>query len=107
MRLSVVGKVAAEGGYEAFSTTLTVSPYQDHAALQAVGEEVGAEAGVAFVYADLRPRFSESQARARELGVYRQNYCGCVFSKLERAVRRAEAAIRSQNSKFKSEKERP
>ena len=93
LRLEAVARAAAAEGYEAFGTTLTVSPYQDHAALQAVGNDVATQTGVRFVYADVRPRYAESQARARELGIYRQNSCGCVFSALERAVRRAERAI--------------
>jgi len=92
MRLEPVAQAAATEGYEAFATTLVISPYQDQRALAAVGEEVGARWGVAFQAADLRDRYPASRARARELGLYLQNYCGCLFSKLERAVRRAERA---------------
>ena len=53
----------------------------------------GARLGVEFVFADLRDRYAESRARARELGLYVQKYCGCVFSALERAEGRARREV--------------
>ena len=61
--------------------------------LRTIGEEVGTWTGVPFYFEDFRPYYQESRTRARELGLYRQNYCGCLFSKLERARRRSERAI--------------
>jgi epoxyqueuosine reductase len=92
-RLEAAAREAAAAGCEAFATTLVISPYQDLAALQRLGHEVAARQGVSFAFADLRGKFGESRRRARELGLYQQNYCGCLFSRLERAVRRCERAI--------------
>ena len=80
-RLTEAASAARAGGHEAFSTTLLVSPYQDHGLIRETGERAGARAGVAFHYEDFRPRFREGQAIAREMGIYRQKYCGCSLSK--------------------------
>ncbi len=102
MRLEQTARAAAAGGYEGFSTTLLVSPYQDLEALARVGQEVGAQWGVEFHFVDLRPRYAESRARARELGLYQQNYCGCLFSRLERAVRRSERALAKRSANLRA-----
>ena len=83
-RLEETARYAAEHGFTHFSTTLLVSPYQDHERLRATAEEMAARYGVAFLYRDFRPGFREGQAKARELGLYMQKYCGCVFSEEER-----------------------
>jgi predicted adenine nucleotide alpha hydrolase (AANH) superfamily ATPase len=93
LRLEETARAAGALGYDAFSTTLTISPYQDVGAIQEVGERAARAAGVRFLYADLREHYHGSAQRARELGLYRQNYCGCLFSALERAERRARRAI--------------
>jgi len=93
LRLTETARQAAERGFDAFSTTLLISPYQDLKAIAEVGREAGGRFGVAFRFADLRESYGESCERARELGLYRQNYCGCRFSQLERAERRAARAI--------------
>ena len=67
-------------GYDTFSTTLLISPYQNHKALQKIGEEMAEKYNITFLYRDFRPGFREGQAEARELGLYMQKYCGCVFS---------------------------
>ncbi len=83
LRLQETARRAAADGYDAFSTTLLVSPYQKHDELRQAGEEAAAAAGVAFLYEDWRTGYRAGQARARELGIYRQKYCGCVYSKEE------------------------
>lgn len=83
-RLSAAAKAAREGGYDAFSTTLLVSPYQKHDEVRRLGEELARQEGVSFVYRDFRPGFRAAQAKAKELGLYRQPYCGCIFSERER-----------------------
>jgi len=75
-------------GYEAFTTTLLVSPYQNHELLKQVGEEMAEKYGVEFLYRDFRPGFREGQNEARQLGLYMQKYCGCVFSEEERYLQR-------------------
>ena len=88
MRLEQTARYAAEHGYTAFSTTLLVSPYQNHALLIAEGERAAAKYGVEWVYRDFRPVFRDGQNNARELGLYMQKYCGCIFSEEDRYKKR-------------------
>ena len=80
VRLEQTAKYAKENGYDTFSTTLLISPYQNHEALKQIGEEMAEKYGLTFLYRDFRPGFREGQNEARELGLYMQKYCGCVFS---------------------------
>jgi len=84
MRLVAVAKYAAENGYDGFSTTLLISPYQNHEMIKDIGEALANEYGIDFVYRDFRPHFREGQKQAREIGLYMQKYCGCIFSEEER-----------------------
>lgn len=83
-RLERAAGEAAARGCGSFSTTLAISPWQDHEAIQAGGEEAAARHGVAFVYEDLRPLYHASRSLSRALGLYRQQYCGCILSEWER-----------------------
>ena len=87
MRLYGTAKMAAEGGFDSFTSSLFISPYQNHDLMREVAERAAAEFGVAFLYRDVRPYFRDGQARARELGMYMQKYCGCVFSEEERYLK--------------------
>lgn len=87
MRLFAAAKAAAEGGFDSFTSSLFISPYQNHELMREVAERAAAEYGVSFLYRDFRPYFREGQARARELGLYMQKYCGCVFSEEERYLK--------------------
>lgn len=80
VRLEQTAKYAKENGYDTFSTTLLISPYQNHEALKKIGNEMAQKYNLTFLYRDFRPGFREGQAEARELGLYMQKYCGCVFS---------------------------
>ena len=80
VRLEQTAKYAKDNGYDSFSTTLLISPYQNHVALKKIGEEIAEMYGLTFIYRDFRPGFREGQQEARELGLYMQKYCGCVFS---------------------------
>ena len=84
LRMGRAAEAAKEKGLDAFTTTLLISPYQDHELLKAVGEEVSRDKGIRFLYADLRPHFAESRRLSKELGLYRQSYCGCIYSEYER-----------------------
>lgn len=84
VRLEQTAKYAKEHGYTHFSTTLLVSPYQNHEALIKVANEMAEKYNVEFLYRDFRVGFREGQAKARELGLYMQKYCGCVFSEESR-----------------------
>ena len=84
VRLEQTAKYAKENGYDAFTTTLLVSPYQNNDLLIQVAEEIADKYGIKFLYRDFRPGFRDGQAEARSLGMYMQKYCGCVFSEEER-----------------------
>jgi predicted adenine nucleotide alpha hydrolase (AANH) superfamily ATPase len=84
IRLARTAALARERGFDAFSTTLLISPYQNHELLVQTAQDAAEEYGVEFLYRDFRPRFREGQAEARRLGLYMQKYCGCIFSEEER-----------------------
>ena len=84
IRLGTAAKYASEHGYEAFTSSLLISPYQNHELLKAVGETMARKYGVEFLYRDFRPGFRAGQAKAREMGLYLQKYCGCIFSEEDR-----------------------
>ena len=66
-------------GYDAFSTTLLISPYQNHEALKQIGEEMAEKYGLTFLYRDFRVGFREGQNEARAIGLYMQKYCRVYF----------------------------
>ena len=80
IRLEQTARYAKEHGFDSISTTLLISPYQKHNILKQLGENIGNKYGLNFVYRDFRVGFYEGQERAKELGLYRQKYCGCIFS---------------------------
>lgn len=91
LRLAEACRVGRERGFEYVSTTLVVSPYQ---LFEACGEILAAVApnyGLTPVWRDFRPFYPEATRESRELGMYRQNYCGCRFSAAEAAIERHEA----------------
>lgn len=80
LRMKRTAEEARKLGFDAFTTTLLVSPYQDHAGIVAAAESAAAEEGIRFIYRDFRPGFREGQRMAKEDGLYRQKYCGCILS---------------------------
>lgn len=90
LRLGLVARHAAAGEFDGFATTLTVSPYQDAGLLRVAADAAATHHGVPYVHTDFRERYPEAMRRARELGMYRQNYCGCLLSHVEAACERAE-----------------
>lgn len=88
LRLEAAAVKARELGYPCFSTTLLISPYQNHELLRRLGEEYAVRYGVGFAYLDLRPGFRAGQEAAREAGLYMQKYCGCIYSEKERYVKK-------------------
>ncbi len=84
LRLGTAARRAAELGADAFTTTLLVSRHQDRDAIVEAGEEAARRHGVAFETPDLRDLHGSDLARPRDLKLYRQSYCGCVFSEEER-----------------------
>ena len=96
IRMDFTARFAAENGYDSFSTTLLVSPYQNHDLIAEVCRNKADKYGVAFSYFDFRPGFRQGQNMAREIGLYRQKYCGCIFSLDESEFK--DKIIRSFNS---------
>ena len=84
LRLERAAWMAKELGILKFTTTLTISPYQDHEMLRKAGMLAGEKYGVEFVYHDFRGEYRKSRQMAREAGFYMQKYCGCVFSEADR-----------------------
>ena len=84
LRLKRTAKTAKERGFESFTTTLLVSPYQDQGALKKIGNDVANEEGAEFYDEDFRPGFKKAHEEARIKGIYTQNYCGCIYSEVTR-----------------------
>lgn len=84
VRMSRAAEEAARGGYDRFTTTLLVSPYQKHELIKETGEKLAERYGIEFHYDDYRPGFRDAQQQAKDLGMYRQRYCGCIYSMKER-----------------------
>ncbi|MED9893779.1 MAG: epoxyqueuosine reductase QueH, partial [Collinsella sp.] len=89
LRLAEACRVAQERGFVYVGTTLAVSPYQLFDTCNDVLERLAAARGLTPVIRDFRPYYPEATRRSRELGMYRQNYCGCRFSAVEAAMDRA------------------
>ena len=96
VRMEETAKYAAQHGFDSFTTSLLISPYQKHDAIAATARAMGEKYGVEFLYRDFRPLFREGQEFAREHGFYMQKYCGCIFSEEDRymAQKRKKAASR-------------
>lgn len=83
-RLERAASVARKGGFDAFTTTLLVSPFQKHDLIKRIGEEAGQKYGVEFLYRDFRTGFKEGVEKSKAMGLYRQPYCGCIYSERDR-----------------------
>ena len=83
-RLEATAAKAADLGFEAFSSTLLYSRYQNHEQIKLAGEKAALRYGISFYYADYRPGWQEGIRQSKELGLYRQQYCGCIYSEKER-----------------------
>lgn len=86
LRLRESARVAKELQFDYFTTTLTISPLKNAAKLNEIGERLGAEYGVAFLPSDFKKRngYKRSIELSKEYHLYRQDYCGCVYSRMER-----------------------
>ena len=83
-RLSETAKFAAENNFDIFTSTLFYSKHQNHELMKNIAENVAKNFGVKFYYEDFRIGWQEGIDLSLELGLYRQNYCGCIFSEEER-----------------------
>lgn len=82
LRMERTAEYALKNGYSLFATTLTVSPHKNPMLINAIGEELSDSLGVRYLPSDFKKRggYQRSIVLSREYGIYRQNYCGCVFS---------------------------
>lgn len=92
-RMEATAKAAAGNGFDAFSTSLLYSRYQDHEGIRELGRELAKKYGVDFHYGDYRPGWQEGIDASKEMGLYRQKWCGCVYSRIERYLKK-KAALR-------------
>jgi len=83
-RLKETARIASEQGFDAFSTSLLYSRYQKHDVIREIGEKCAAEFGIPFLYRDFRPGWNEGIRISKEMGLYRQQYCGCIYSEKDR-----------------------
>lgn len=92
LRLRKTAEAAAEGGFDFFTTTLTISPLKNAKKLNEIGEKLEKEYGVRWLVSDFKKRdgYKRSIELSKEYGLYRQDYCGCVYS------RREQNAVESQ-----------
>ncbi len=92
LRLSASAAAAAEGRFDFFTTTLTISPLKDANRLNVIGEEMGQAYGIPFLPSDFKKKngYKRSTELSAIYGLYRQDYCGCGFSKAEREAQKRE-----------------
>lgn len=90
VRLQATARLARHRGFDAFCTSLLYSRYQRHEAIVAEAEQAARDAGALFAYRDFRPRWQDGIQLSKDMGLYRQKWCGCVLSKGEAERQRAE-----------------
>ncbi|MBP2026020.1 epoxyqueuosine reductase QueH [Peptoniphilus stercorisuis] len=90
LRLREAAKMASEGGFDYFTTTLSISPYKNSTLLNTLGEKIAEEYSVNYLFSDFKKKngYKRSIELSKEYNMYRQDYCGCVFSKEEAEERR-------------------
>ncbi|MBP3728000.1 MAG: epoxyqueuosine reductase QueH [Pseudobutyrivibrio sp.] len=90
LRLRRTAAVAKEKGFDFFSTTLTISPMKDSQVLNEIGASIGKELGINWLYSDFKKRegYKRSTEISKEYDMYRQDYCGCVYSYNERQLQK-------------------
>ena len=86
-RLRTTALMAKRGKFDYFSTTLLYSKFQKHDIIRSIGESVGKSVGIAFFYEDFRAGWQQGVETSKTLGLYRQQYCGCIYSEKERFYR--------------------
>ena len=92
LRLRKTAEAAKAGGFDCFTTTLSISPYKNAQWLNEIGGRLAEEYGISYLFSDFKKKngYRRSIELSREYGLYRQNYCGCVYSKIAAEKVRAE-----------------
>lgn len=83
-RLRSTALLAKRGKFDYFSSTLLYSKHQKHELIRSIGESIGKSVGVPFLYHDYREGWKEGIECSKQMGLYRQHYCGCIYSEKER-----------------------
>jgi predicted adenine nucleotide alpha hydrolase (AANH) superfamily ATPase len=83
-RLTATARVAKAGKFQAFTSTLLHSKYQNHELIREVAQQVVREVGVPFYYEDFRRGWERGRSQTKKMGLYKQQYCGCIFSERDR-----------------------
>ncbi|MEA3231108.1 MAG: epoxyqueuosine reductase QueH [Thermodesulfobacteriota bacterium] len=83
-RLRTTAILAKRGKFDGFTSTLLYSKFQNHDLIRSIGESVGKTHGVSFIYRDFRKGWSDGIETSKKLGMYRQQYCGCIYSEKDR-----------------------
>lgn len=84
VRLAETAKIAAGQGYQGFTSTLLYSRFQKHEEIRLAGEDLARRYGLTFIYEDFRKGWNLGVAESKRLGLYRQQYCGCIYSEYDR-----------------------
>jgi len=92
LRLHETARVADMKDFDAFTTTLLSSPFQKHEAIVEIAKKASEKYNIPFYYEDFRSGYRESQKEAKEMGIYRQKYCGCIYS-LESGIRSEKTTV--------------
>lgn len=83
-RLLSTALMAKRGKFDCYSTTLLYSKFQKHEVIKSIGESIGESVGIPFYYEDFRVGWKEGIETSKQLEMYRQQYCGCIYSEKER-----------------------
>ena len=91
LRLEEAAKAAKDGGYDYFTTTLSISPLKNAEKINEIGQELEKEFGVKHLPSDFKKKegYKQSCELSKKYDLYRQDYCGCIYSKLEREEKKA------------------
>ena len=95
-RFEAVARAARALGFDAFTSSLLYSRHQNHEGMRTAGEKAAAQHDIPFFYQDFRPFWQAGITASKDLGIYRQQYCGCVFSEEERYARELEKTLAGQ-----------
>lgn len=92
MRLEATAGTAKRMGLDGFTTSLLVSPYQKFDMIMRIGNEAAKKYAIPFFAEDFRPGWKEGMKKSKAFGLYRQKYCGCIYSEMERNIRKTVVA---------------
>jgi len=99
IRLEGTAREAKNKAFDGFSTTLLQSTHQNHALIKETGERIAHEIGIPFYYEDFRQGWKKGVEVSKAMGLYRQQYCGCIYSEKERFMKKGEGGRSKVESK--------